>query len=71
MNCIYKDLPCTVGGFVKMTCEPDGDYYNAILNSRLSYERLQEVYRHEMEHIDNSDFNSDYTVGEVEILRHK
>ena len=71
MNCIYVDLPCSVGGFVKETCEPDGDYYNAVLNSRLSCEKLQEVYWHEVGHLDNSDFDSDYTVGEIETLRHK
>lgn len=65
------DLPCRVHGFVEKTCEPDGDYYTIVLNSRLSYEMLRGTYLHEMEHIDNDDFYSERSVAEIETIRHK
>lgn len=70
MICGYEALPCTVGGFVKKTCEPEGDFYTIILNSRLSDEKQRKTYIHELEHIYNEDFKEG-GVGEVESIRHK
>ncbi len=71
MICDYEELPCRIGGLVRETCEPDGDYYTIIINSRLSYERQCDVYAHEMEHIENDDFHSERSVAEIENDRHK
>lgn len=71
MICDYEALPYTVGGFVKETCEPDGDYYTIILNSRLSYERQCDTFAHEIEHIKNDDFHSERSVAEIENERHR
>ena len=66
-----EELPCRIGGFVRETCEPDGDYYTIILNSRLSYERQCDAYTHEMEHILNDDFYSERSVAAIEKERHE
>lgn len=71
MKCDYEELPYKVGGFIKKTCEPDGDYYTIVLNSRLSYEKQCASYTHEMEHINNDDFYSERSVAEIESKRHR
>ena len=71
MNCGYEELPCCIGGFVRETCEPDGDYYTIILNSRLSYEKQRATFAHEIEHIRNDDFHSERSVAEIENERHR
>lgn len=71
MNIGLEELPYCIGGFVRETCEPDGDYYTIILNSRLSYEKLCDTYAHEMEHISNDDFYSERSVAAIENERHK
>lgn len=48
----YIDLPGSVKSFVK---EKDGDY-TIVLNARLNRETQQEACKHEMEHLDNEDF---------------
>ena len=70
MICDYEELPYKIRGFVRETCEPDGDYYTIILNSRLSFEQQQKTYLHEMEHIKNDDFRKE-SVDEIEKIRHR
>ena len=70
MICDYEELPCKVKGLVRETCEPDGDYYTIVLNSRLSFEQQQKTYLHEVEHIENDDFRKE-NVNEIEKIRHK
>lgn len=48
----YIDLPGSVKSFVR---EKDGDY-TIVLNSRLSREAQKAACKHEMEHLDNEDF---------------
>ena len=50
------DLPCTIRGFIKMTAEPEGDYYDIVLNARLSNITQMCTYQHEQNHILNNDF---------------
>lgn len=64
-------MPVRVRGYIKETCEPDGDYYTIVLNSRLSYEQLRDTYLHEISHIDNDDFHSEGGVQQIESARHK
>jgi hypothetical protein len=71
MICDYEELPYRIGGFIKETCEPDGDYLTVVLNSRLSFERLCETYSHEIEHINNNDIYKEGSVNEIERMRHK
>lgn len=64
---ILLDLPTTVRGFTKKT----GDFYDIVLNARLSGETLKETYLHEMAHIMSGDFDSEEDAGELETLRHR
>jgi hypothetical protein len=55
---ILQDMPVTVKGF----CYHDDDGTPVVvLNARLSVERRQKAYDHEMEHIKNGDmYNENY-----------
>lgn len=64
---IYEDLPTTIGGCVK---ETDG-FYTIILNSRMTYERNQETYRHEQRHIDNGNLDCECTADQIETEAHR
>ena len=64
------DMPARVRGYIKETCEPDGDYYTIVLNSRLSHEQNCETYLHELKHMEEDDFHSERSVQETEYLRH-
>ena len=64
---VYKDLPCTIPGF--LTMDQDG-YYTIVLNSRMSLEKNQETYEHELDHIQNDDMYGDMSATEIEELRH-
>lgn len=63
---ILKDLPTTIGGCVKET----DDYYTIILNSRLTFERNQESYLDEINHIDSQAFDQMCTADEIELESH-
>lgn len=61
------DLPTTVRGFTKKT----EDDYTIIINARMSDAMRKRTYKHELEHIEREDFNSDVPTGEIETVRHK
>ena len=65
-NVVLKDLPTTVGGFVK---EQDG-YYTIVLNARMTHERNMLTYVDETYHIDNRDFDRDRTADQIELESH-
>lgn len=71
MMVVLCDMPTRVHGYIKGTCEPDGDYYTIVLNSRLSYEMQLQAYQHELGHIDHDDLHSERSVAEIELIRHK
>ena len=66
-NVVLKDLPTTVGGFVK---EQDG-YYTIVLNARMTHERNMLTYIDETYHIDNRDFARDCTADQIESESHR
>jgi len=66
INTQLLNLPCGVKGLSK--ANSDGTY-TIILNSRLTYEQLQQTYLHEMEHIKRDDFHSTLTVDAIELKR--
>ena len=66
-NVVLKDLPTTVGGFVK---EQDG-YYTIVLNARMTHERNMLTYVDETYHIDNRDFDRDCTADQIESESHR
>lgn len=64
-------LPMSVGAFLTLSIEPDGDYYTMVLNRNLGDNKLAESIDHELEHFHNEDFYSPLSVAEIENLRHK
>lgn len=59
----------TVRGFTVRTTDNE-DFYCIILNGKLGRKSLILVYDHEMEHINNHDFDSMYTADQIEAMRH-
>lgn len=60
------DLPVGVSSFVLV----DDEVYTIVLNARLSAEDRARHYRHELEHIENHDFEKDMTADEIEYYAH-
>lgn len=56
------DMPCGVWGHCN--CNTDGSY-SIFINARLSYEMQQQVYLHELRHINKDDF-SKFDVAMIE-----
>jgi hypothetical protein len=56
------ELPCRVKGCV---CKNDDGTHTIILNSRLSFEQNRQTFIHELNHIENNDFEKS-TVDEAE-----
>lgn len=68
---ILLNLPHTIRGFVKTTCEPDGVYQTVIINARLDFESQRAVYRHEKRHIESGDCESWIDADAIEAERHE
>ena len=64
---VYKDLPTTIGGCVK---ETDG-FYTIILNSRMTFERNQESYLDEIDHIITGALDQDRPADQIETESHR
>ena len=47
------------------------DFYTIIIDESLSPEARMKAYRHELEHIENGDFDSDESTGIIEIRANK
>ena len=62
-------LPVTVRGLTIRTTDND-DYYCILLNGKLGRNALIMAYDHELDHIDNNDFDSMYSADEIETMRH-
>ena len=61
------DMPATIRG---MTIRNDDDSYTILINAGLSAQMQCDTYDHEMEHINNHDFDSIYDINMLEQLRH-
>lgn len=64
---ILQDLPTTISGFVKET----DNFYTIVLNSRMTYERNKETYKHEQCHINNGDLDRECTADQIEAEAHR
>lgn len=62
-------LPVTIKGLTIRTTDNE-DFYCILLNGKLGQNALNKAYDHEMQHIDNNDFDSMYTADQIESLRH-
>ena len=66
---IYADLPPRIKGMLVKTFDEE-ECYTIVLNSKLNREQQLEAYRHELEHIECDDFACDWSVDEIEWVRH-
>ena len=62
-------LPVTIKGLTIRTTDNE-DYFCILLNGKLGHNALCKAYDHEIEHINNNDFESMYSADEIEKLRH-
>lgn len=62
------DLPAKVGG---LTIRNSDDSYTVLLNAGLSSFAQIQAYDHEMEHINNHDYDQMYDANDIERIRHK
>lgn len=47
------------------------DFYTIVINEALSQEARMKAYRHELDHIEQGDFDSDESTGLIEIRAHE
>ena len=64
------NLPHTIHGFVKKTAEPDGDFYDIVVNARLTREMNRASYVHEEDHIEEDFEAENNSADEIEQQRH-
>ena len=68
---VLSDLPEAIRGFTVYYFDDNGmAYYTMFINAKLNAESQCSVYDHEMQHINNNDFNSMYSADKIENLRH-
>ena len=68
---LLYDLPEASKCFTVYYFDDDGmAYYTMFINAKLNVESQCSVYDHEMQHINNNDFNSMYSADNLEMLRH-
>lgn len=63
INIVLMDNPFGIKGSVNKN---DDGSYTVIINSKLNAEQQREVYLHEVEHIENGDFDK----TDVDIIEH-
>lgn len=64
---ILKDLPCTIKA---LTIKNDDETYTIFVNSRLNYEQQHKSFQHELQHIQNCDFEK-VCVDKIEYNAHR
>lgn len=62
-------LPLTIRGLTIRTTDNE-EFYCILLNGKLGQNALNKAYDHEIQHIENNDFDSMYTADQIEMLRH-
>ena len=63
----FIDLPGSVKAF---TIRNSDDSYTIFINAGISHEMQCKAYDHEIEHINNHDFDRIYDFNEIERIRH-
>lgn len=63
----FVDLPASIHG---LTVKNSDDSYTILINYHLSHEAQRAAYDHEMEHINNHDFDNVYDINDLEWCRH-
>ena len=67
INIRIMPLPGKIQSFVVYK----DDFYTIVVNECLNQTARMKAYRHELEHIENGDFDSDESTGIIEIRAHK
>lgn len=68
---VLQDLPVTIRAFTVYYFDEDGMvYYTIFINSRLSETMQCAAYDHEIQHINNNDFDSMLPADKLEVMRH-
>ena len=61
------DLPTAIRGFTVRNAD---DSYSIFINAGMSDVMQRDAYDHEIEHINNHDFDNIYDIGYLESIRH-
>lgn len=65
------DLPTSIRGFTAYTEDDTGEpVFTIILNARLDLCAQMRTYKHEVQHINNADFDSMIPADRIEAVRH-
>lgn len=67
VNVVEANLPTTISAYVVANADAS---YTIILNARMSHERKKASYLHEIEHIQNGDYEKE-SADLIEIHAHK
>lgn len=59
-------MPCQIRGYTVLK----DDFFTIVINSRLSTEMQKEAYKHEMDHIQNGDFEKRCPANLIEVNAH-
>ena len=60
-----------IHGKIKSYVVRKDDFFTIVINEALSPEARMKAYRHELDHIENDDFDSDESTGMIEIRAHR
>lgn len=63
---IRMKMPIGIRGIAVKSCQSDGDFYTALINEDLSEEATQRAVLHEIQHVEEDDFTSEYSVSDIE-----
>lgn len=66
LRIVRVKMPIRSRSFAVKSCQPDGDFYTAVVNEDLSEEAAYRAALHEIEHVREDDFTSEYSVSEIE-----
>lgn len=67
IHCRLLDMPTTIPAFVISNADCS---YTIVLNSRLSHEQHLKSYAHEMQHIENGDYEKKCSADLIELWTH-
>lgn len=67
VNTVLADLPCSIAAYTISNADMS---YTIVLNSRLNHERLLKAYRHEIDHINNGDYDKRCSADLIEFYAH-
>jgi len=66
LRIVRAKIPARAHGFAVKSCQPDGDFYTAVISEDLSEEAAYRAALHEIGHVKEDDFTSEYSVSEIE-----